>query len=215
MGGPIREVAGIDASALPDSLLSSTEPLVVRGLVSNWPMVRAARESNTAACNYLLRHYKGMPVTVLSTPPQAKGRFFYNEDLSGFNFKRAKGPLDVVLAIWRAPRSTRSSPRSTSATTSVNTSCPAFPRRQRFRLRFARSLREHLLGNRTCIAPHYDLPTNLACVVAGRRRFTLLPPEQSRNSTWGRSSSPRRPGDQPRRCRESGFRAFSRNSPER
>jgi len=37
------------------------------------------------------------------------------------------------------------------------------------------------LGNRTCIAPHFDNTENLACVVGGRRRFTMFPPEQIRN----------------------------------
>jgi ribosomal protein L16 Arg81 hydroxylase len=37
------------------------------------------------------------------------------------------------------------------------------------------------LGNRTCIAAHFDLPDNLACVVAGRRRFTLFPPDEVGN----------------------------------
>ena len=37
------------------------------------------------------------------------------------------------------------------------------------------------LGNRTRIAAHYDLPDNLACVVAGRRRFTLFPPDELAN----------------------------------
>lgn len=37
------------------------------------------------------------------------------------------------------------------------------------------------LGNRTHTATHWDQSSNLACVVAGRRRFTLFPPEQLKN----------------------------------
>ena len=37
------------------------------------------------------------------------------------------------------------------------------------------------IGNRTCIAPHFDNTENLACVVGGRRRFTMFPPDQIRN----------------------------------
>ncbi len=37
------------------------------------------------------------------------------------------------------------------------------------------------LGNAARTAIHWDLPQNLACVVAGRRRFTLFPIEQVAN----------------------------------
>jgi len=37
------------------------------------------------------------------------------------------------------------------------------------------------LGNKTRISAHYDYPDNIACVVAGTRRFTLFPPEQIGN----------------------------------
>jgi len=35
--------------------------------------------------------------------------------------------------------------------------------------------------NRVTVQTHYDISSNMACVVAGRRRFTLFPPEQMVN----------------------------------
>ena len=37
------------------------------------------------------------------------------------------------------------------------------------------------IGNQSRVAAHYDFPTNIACSVAGHRRFTLFPPEQLEN----------------------------------
>ena len=37
------------------------------------------------------------------------------------------------------------------------------------------------IGNAVTISTHYDVADNIACVVAGRRRFTLFPPEQVGN----------------------------------
>ena len=37
------------------------------------------------------------------------------------------------------------------------------------------------IGNRSTISPHFDASDNIACVAAGRRRFTLFPPDQIHN----------------------------------
>ena len=37
------------------------------------------------------------------------------------------------------------------------------------------------LGNRTTVSAHYDFPSNMACVVYGKRRFTLFPTDQIDN----------------------------------
>jgi hypothetical protein len=178
---PIREITGVDPGALPDFLLDSPEPVVVRGLVSHWPLVQAAARSAVDLSAYLLRHYAGMKVTVLFAPPQVAGRFFYNEDLSGFNFRRARTTLDSVLVdLERASRDPQP-PAIYVGSTSVDECLPGFRANNDLNFGAHSAVASLWIGNRTRIAAHHDLPTNLACVVAGRRRFTLFPPEQLAN----------------------------------
>jgi hypothetical protein len=180
-GVEIRELPDVDPLSLPDALLDSPEPVVVRGLTSHWPMTAAARDSAARASAYLMSLYGGMKVTVLVAPPQESGRFFYNADLSGFNFRRAKTTLDAVLADLKRASTDPKPPAIYVGSTTVDECLPAF--RAANDLGFgARDPHVSIwLGNRTRVAAHHDLPTNLACVVAGRRRFTLFPPEQLAN----------------------------------
>ena len=98
---PIREIAGLTPRDLGPGILEATEPVVLRGLVAGWPMVRAARESGAAASSYLRRFYRDATVTAMLGAPDIGGRFFYNQDLSGFNFGMVRARLDAVLAELR------------------------------------------------------------------------------------------------------------------
>ena len=177
----IREVGGVDARALPAGLLESTEPLVLRGLVAHWPMVRTALESDSAAIRYLLGFCRDATVGVMVGGPEIEGRFFYNEDLSGFNFASARVRLDAVLKeIEQSAGSER--PRSIyMGSTTIDAALPGFRGHNDIDLGERRPLASIWLGNRSRISAHNDLPDNLACVVAGHRRFTLFPPEQLAN----------------------------------
>jgi hypothetical protein len=179
--GRIRELGDVDPKALPDELLESSEPVVVRGLTASWPMVAAARVSAARASAYLLGLYRGMKVTVLSALPEVGGRFFYNEDLSGFNFRRARTTLDAVLADLARASLDSNPPAIYVGSTTVDECLPEFRAGNDLGFGARHPDVSIWLGNRTRIAAHHDLPTNLACVVAGRRRFTLFPPEQLAN----------------------------------
>jgi hypothetical protein len=65
--------------------------------------------------------------------------------------------------------------------TSVDLSLPGFRADNDLPLAALKPLVSIWMGNRTRIAAHYDIPDNIACVVAGRRRFTLFPPDQLAN----------------------------------
>jgi hypothetical protein len=173
----IRELSDVDARALPAGLLESTEPLVLRGLVSHWPMVRAALESAQAASRYLLGFYRDATVGAMLGPPEIEGRYFYNEDFSGFNFTTERLRLDAVLD--EIAQSSSTPPRSIYVgSTTIDAALPGFREQNDIDLGARNALASIWIGNRARIAAHHDLPDNLACVVAGQRRFTLFPPEQ-------------------------------------
>jgi hypothetical protein len=113
--------------------------------------------------------------------PDIGGRFFYSDDLTGFNFKPVRIRLDAVLDEIAHQSSAEIPPAIYVGSTTVDTCLPGFRAENDLALGSRQPLVSIWLGNRTRIAAHHDLPDNIACVVAGRRRFTLFPPEQLEN----------------------------------
>lgn len=177
----IPEITGVDPRALPDDVLLSTQPVVLKGLVADWPLVRAGLESNQSAIAYIRKFYRDATVGALLGAPEIEGRFFYNDDISGFNFKAVKLKLDVMLDEVERHKDAVKPPAIYVGSTTVDTCLPGFRAENDLGFGDRQPLVSIWLGNRTRIAAHHDLPDNIACVVVGRRRFTLFPPEQLAN----------------------------------
>ncbi len=177
----IRELTGPAADAMSDARLCDTQPWVQRGLVAHWPMAQAGRRSGADAVAYLKSVWRGEPVGMLLAPPEVHGRFFYDDTLTGMNFRREIAPLDVVLDALMKMADDPQAPGLYVGSTTVDTCLPAFRAANDLPFGDRDPLASVWLGNRSRIAAHFDLPDNLACVVAGRRRFTLFPPEQVAN----------------------------------
>ncbi|QJE02184.1 cupin-like domain-containing protein [Massilia forsythiae] len=188
----MREIAIAPAApgarpALPDELLRATRPYIVRGLAAGWPLVRAARDSIDAGDAYLRRFYRDATVNAMLGKPEIGGRFFYDDTLSGFNFFSVRARLDAVLDEMRGHRDRDAAapgqpqPAIYVGSTTIDTALPGLRADNDVDLHGRDALASIWIGNRTRIAAHYDLPDNLAVVAAGRRRFTLFPPEQLAN----------------------------------
>ncbi|HKE93811.1 MAG TPA: cupin-like domain-containing protein, partial [Povalibacter sp.] len=177
----IRELSATAPGVLTDALLQSTQPIVLRGLVAHWPASRAGLESGAAADTYLRRFYRDATVGAMLGAPDIDGRFFYNEDLSGFNFKSVRIKLDTVLDEIARHRDVPRPPAIYVGSTTVDTCLPGFRAENDLDFGAHQPLMSVWIGNRTRIAAHHDLPDNIACVIAGHRRFTLFPPQQLEN----------------------------------
>jgi hypothetical protein len=177
----IPAITGVDPRALPDDVLLSTQPVVLKGLVADWPIVHAGLESNQSAVEYIRKFYRDATVGALLGAPEIEGRFFYNDDLSGFNFKAVKLKLDVMLDEVERHKDAAKPPAIYVGSTTVDTCLPGFRGENDLGFGDHQPLASIWLGNRTRIAAHHDLPDNIACVAVGHRRFTLFPPEQLAN----------------------------------
>ncbi len=177
----MRELAGVDPQALPDAVLKSTEPVLLRGLVAQWPAVAAGLESAAAACAYLRGFCGESTVGAWRGPADIDGRFFYNHDMSGFNFQPQRLKFSAVLDELLALQGEDRPPALYVGSTTVDTCLPGFRSANDVALGAQQALASIWVGNRTRIAAHHDLPDNLACVVAGRRRFTLFAPDELAN----------------------------------
>lgn len=184
MSGTPRAIEEVDihpgqlAGCLPDW----TTPKVVRGLAGHWPMVAAARASAHAAVAHLQQFDHGrMAVTATTAAPDVGGRIFYNADMSGFNFRREQVALKVVLDTLLKYAAHQAPPTIYVASTTLDTFLPGFSAANPLALGVDAPLASIWIGNRSRIAAHQDVPDNLACVAAGRRRVTLFPPDQVGN----------------------------------
>ena len=168
-----------DATVPPD-VLASEEPVLLRGLISDWPALACDR-SLAAAARYLARFGKLAPVTAYVGAADIEGRFFYDADCAGFNFRSGKATLPQVFE--KLAETDRDDALTTIyvGSTPVDEWLPGFRAENDLRWPVADALASFWLGNETCISAHYDFPNNIACAAAGRRRFTLLPPEQIGN----------------------------------
>jgi hypothetical protein len=143
--------------------------------------VRAARRSGQAASDYLRGFYRDATVLAMLGHPDIKGWFFYNQDMTGFNYRSVRARLDGVLDEL-AVQATQPRPGAIYVgSTTIDTALPGLRAENDIDLGGRDALASIWIGNRTRIAAHYDAPDNLAVVAAGHRRFTLFPPDQLEN----------------------------------
>ncbi|HRE45282.1 MAG TPA: cupin-like domain-containing protein [Terricaulis sp.] len=178
---PIPEWRDVTRARFLEEIAPRNAPAVLRGLVRDWPAVQAGRVSAEAACAYVKRFDIGRPQEILVGPPEIGGRFFYRDDMSGFNFERQRttlpDALDRILASARDPRPAALYVESTPVAERI----PEFSRENTLDLVPPSAGPRIWIGNATIVQTHFDLNDNIACVIAGRRRFTLFPPDQIGN----------------------------------
>ncbi|TIX50965.1 cupin-like domain-containing protein [Alteraurantiacibacter aquimixticola] len=177
---PITETSSaLDAARLAE-IRAAGEPMVIRGAKAEWPVVQAGRKGGAAVVAYLKSMGSARPVSAIAAGPEEGGRFFYNEDMSGMNFVRGQGRLDLFLDDLLRAAEMGDPPALAVQSEVIPEIMPGFTTANGMDI-LPQVQPRIWIGNAIRVAPHYDVKENIAVCIAGRRRFTLFPPEQIAN----------------------------------
>lgn len=172
--------AAADDPELRARLEQQPAPVLLKGLVSAWPAVQAARAPEAGICSYLSAFDGGAEVIATKTRAAAHGVMGYDEALTDFAFVKARMGLAEFMAHLAAYAPLPDAPAIAAQCAKVNEVLPGFMDANVLPA-LPGVMPNFWLGNALTVPVHHDHPHNLACVVAGRRRFTLFAPEQVGN----------------------------------
>jgi hypothetical protein len=181
MASPIPEWQNPDQQTFEREILASRRPAVLRGVASHWPLVHKGLASASEAMIYLQMLNPGTEVEYLHGDPAIGGRYFYNDTLTGDNFRRARAPFGHVMGLLREALGQAAPPALSMQAFSAPVHLPQLDTDNRVQFPPLGTPPTVWIGNAGVVAPHNDGRENVACVAVGRRRFTLFPPEQLEN----------------------------------
>ena len=186
---PTIPSASTSTAAELEQMVRAARPVVLRGLIEHWPALAAGRSSPAALSRYLKAMDRGVPGPVMEAPVSSEGRFGYGADLREFTFsKRQRGVSETLDRIERQLGRT-GVPYVVIQMLPLASHMPDFL--QQNSLPLLPQVKPLLwLGGPVKTQIHHDRDHNLACVIAGRRRFVLFPPEQVANLYIGPIENP-------------------------
>lgn len=187
----VEAIEGFNADNIPGEIFISDKPVLLKGVVTEWPLVKAGLESTASAIEFLKKRYSGKPAAAYFADANTGGYLSYNRDVSQLNFKTHRADLHMVLDELLEFSCKSNSPVRYIPSNIAEVFFPGV--REEHELSFNKECFVNVpmvpgdplygiwIGNQTTSPCHYDAQSNMACCVVGSRRFTLFPPEQIHN----------------------------------
>ena len=166
-------------------IAADARPAVLRQVADGWPLVRAALHDPERCMKMLSERSTDAPIDIMRTDPANHGRFHYTPDGSALNFVRGRTNLATFLAALKEQQSSDQPYAMVAMGVVAKPVLPDFADDHPMPLVPADAAPRMWIGNAAKVATHNDPSDNIAVVVAGRRRFTLFPPDQISNLYLG------------------------------
>ncbi|RZI98701.1 MAG: cupin-like domain-containing protein, partial [Rubrivivax sp.] len=176
-----QERRGVDAKIFREEIVPAGQPVILRGLVADWPVVQRGKGSPMATCEYLMQFHQGATVPLVLGDPTALRHLFYGPDMARFNFVRRPASLLDCLRLLISEVDNSEAPAIYIDAQPLPDCLPGFTATHAIPMLDAAVVPNIWIGNAVKVQTHFDLKSNIACIVSGRRRFTVFPPDQLPN----------------------------------
>jgi hypothetical protein len=170
-------VGSVETMADLDQRVREAQPLILRGLIEHWPALAAGRDSPATLNHYLKSMDRDIPGAVMEAPASTHGRFGYTSDIREFTFSTRQRGISETLDRIERQLDRPTAPIIAIQMLPLATHLPEFIQQNPMSL-LPRIGPRLWLGGLVKTQIHNDRDHNLACVIAGRRRFLLFPPEE-------------------------------------
>ena len=183
-------VAVCDPPIVLADIVAAEKPVVVCGLIDHWPALTEGRASPQRMNAYLKAMDRGAMAPVMEAPAGSGGRYVYGADMREFTFSKRQRGLSETLDQIEGNLGMADAPFLAIQMLPLTQALPQFVSENPLTL-FAQGIIPRLwIGGPLKTQTHNDRDHNLACVVAGRRRFVLFPPDQVANLYVGPLDNP-------------------------
>jgi hypothetical protein len=177
----IKTWHNVTHETLQSEIIPCYQPAILKGLCRQWPSVSLGLQSPQVLCSYLSQFDQNKSTITFMGDASIGGRFFYSDDMHGFNFEKIKEPFMSSLARILHYIDDPAPPSIYIGAASVLECLPGFAGENYCEIVDASVEPRIWIGNAARVTTHFDEDDNIACVVAGRRRFSLFPPNQLTN----------------------------------
>ena len=178
LASPVLTVEKVDRHTFDTELRPLNIPVLMKGQVNEWPAVKLSQISDEAVIAYLKNVDNGKAAGAMLGTPTIRGEFFYGDTLQSYNFQRGLVPISLALDRLVEQRGKAEPHAIYIQSAPIRDHLPMFLPDHKLDLLSPDVAPRIWIGNRLRVQTHHDPLYNIACGVAGKRRFTLFPPEQ-------------------------------------
>jgi len=178
---PLPSVENVTREEFDQRIRPAGKPVILKNIASDWPSVAAAKNGSRDLAGYLKRLDVGASTPTFIAPPQVDGRYFYTPDMQRFTFDSRDVPLRVTIDKLLEQADADDPIGIYAGAASTQSALPQFGALNPMPLLDESVVPKVWISNSARIAPHFDMSENIACLVSGKRRFVVFPPDQVEN----------------------------------